>query len=64
MDQLNHWLNVMVNTQGNNVTDDKRKRTTIYHDLDSLAGTWTAEDAAAFNTATQPLEAIDPELWT
>lgn len=60
--QLNHWFNVMVNTQGNNVDDDKR--TTFYHDLDNLAGTWTAEDEAAFNTAIQPLEAIDPELWT
>lgn len=42
---------------------DKRKRTTFYHDLDSLAGTWTTEDETAFNTASQPLEAIDPELW-
>jgi len=42
---------------------DKRKRTTIYHDLDALAGTWTAEDEAAFTTAIQPLEAVDPDLW-
>jgi len=42
---------------------DKPKRTTTYHDLDSLAGTWTAEDEAAFTTATQALESIDPDLW-
>lgn len=42
---------------------DKRKRTAIYHDLDSLVGTWTAEDEAAFNTSIQSLETIDPELW-
>lgn len=55
----------MVKTQENNVSDDdKRRRTTIYHDLDNLAGTWTAEDEAIFTSAIQPLEAIDPELWT
>lgn len=43
---------------------DKHQRTMIYHDLDSLAGTWTAEEEDAFTTAIQPLEAIDPELWT
>lgn len=41
---------------------DKHKRTTIYHDLNSLAGTWTTEDEAAFSTAIPPLEAIDPDL--
>ena len=42
---------------------DKRKRTTVYHDLDALAGTWTAEEEADFNGAIQPLETIDQEIW-
>lgn len=42
---------------------DKRKRTAIYHDLDSLAGTWGAEDEAAFSTATQGIEVVDEDLW-
>lgn len=42
---------------------DKRKRTAVYHDLDSLAGTWCAEDEAAFSTATQGLEIVDEEMW-
>ena len=42
---------------------DKRKRTAAHHDLDSLAGTWSAEDEAAFSAATQGLETVDEGLW-
>ena len=42
---------------------DKRKRTAVYHDLDSLAGTWCAEDEAAFFTAAQGFEVVDEDLW-
>ena len=42
---------------------DKRKRTAVYHDLDILAGTWCAEDEAAFTTATQGFEVVDEDLW-
>jgi hypothetical protein len=42
---------------------DKRKRTIVHHDLDSLAGTWSEEDEDAFQAATRSLETIDEEMW-
>lgn len=35
----------------------------VYHDLDHLAGTWSAEDVKEFNENTQAFEQIDKELW-
>jgi len=35
----------------------------INHDLDSLAGTWSDEEAAAFDAATGAMRGIDAELW-
>lgn len=34
-----------------------------YHDLDRLAGTWSADEADAFRAATADFEQIDPALW-
>jgi hypothetical protein len=34
-----------------------------HHDLDALAGTWSQNEADAFNAAIAPLEQVDPELW-
>lgn len=34
-----------------------------YHDLDALAGTWSAEEAEEFQQAIADLEQIDPSLW-
>ena len=42
---------------------DKKKRCTEYSDLDSLAGTWSASDAAEFAQATAVFEKIDEEMW-
>ena len=42
---------------------DKKTRTALHHDLDGLAGTWSAEDEEAFRSAVKPLESIDKELW-
>jgi len=42
---------------------DKRKRTLVHHDLDTLAGTWSVEDESAFRNATRSLEAVDDEMW-
>lgn len=36
---------------------------TAYHDLDSLAGTWTEKEASDFDKNIQPFEKIDKELW-
>lgn len=35
----------------------------LHHDLDHLAGTWSAEDGAAFEAALAEQRRIDPELW-
>ena len=35
----------------------------IHHDLDALAGTWSEEEAAAFDAATAGMRHIDAELW-
>lgn len=41
----------------------KRSRLRRRCDLDALAGTWTGEEAAAFATAIEDTERIDPEMW-
>ena len=35
----------------------------VYHDLDSLKGTWSKADADAFDATIAPLSEIDPALW-
>lgn len=39
------------------------KKNRKYHDLDSLAGTWTAAEAAEFDASVNVFESVDPELW-
>ena len=34
-----------------------------HHDLDHLAGTWSENEAAAFETLLTKQRRIDPELW-
>jgi hypothetical protein len=34
-----------------------------YYDLDALAGTWSADEAAAFLHAVADFEHVDPVLW-
>lgn len=41
----------------------KKKSPVRYHDLDHLAGTWTKEEAAAFEVLIAEQRTIDPELW-
>ena len=41
----------------------KRPRLRRCNDLDTLAGTWTEEQAAAFYEALEDTEQIDPEMW-
>lgn len=35
----------------------------LHHDLDHLAGTWSDEEATAFEAALIEQRRIDPELW-
>jgi len=34
-----------------------------YHDLDHLVGTWTKQEAAAFDKIVKSFRTIDPDLW-
>jgi plasmid stability protein len=42
---------------------EKKKRTIVYNDLDHLAGTWSARDAAEFESATAVFEKVDEDMW-
>lgn len=39
-----------------------RKRQ-AFHDLDALAGTWSAPQVRAFERSTAPFSEVDPALW-
>jgi TRAP-type C4-dicarboxylate transport system substrate-binding protein len=41
----------------------EKKGTTLYHDLDTLAGSWTKQEAASFEKALGQQRAIDKDLW-
>ncbi len=41
----------------------QKKEQVRYHDLDHLAGSWTKEEAEAFDKITQSFRTIDPDLW-
>lgn len=34
-----------------------------HHDLDALAGSWSKEDAVAFENALKETERVDSEMW-
>jgi hypothetical protein len=36
----------------------------LHNDLDHLAGTWSEEEAAAFDAALSEQRRVDPELWS
>jgi hypothetical protein len=43
------------------VTGQERRRE--HHDLDHLFGTWTIEEAEAFDADLREQRRVDPELW-
>jgi plasmid stability protein len=45
------------------ISGSVRKPKKLYHDLDHLAGTWTAGEAKRFNQALAEQRKIDPEMW-
>jgi hypothetical protein len=42
---------------------EKKKRGAVYHDLDHLAGTWSDQDAAEFESTTAVFEKVDEDMW-
>lgn len=41
----------------------RKRRKVLHHDLDTLAGAWTAKEAAAFDKGAAEARRIEPELW-
>lgn len=41
----------------------RRGAATLHHDLDALAGSWTEEEARAFERTLREQRRVDPELW-
>jgi hypothetical protein len=41
----------------------QKARRQCHHDLDALAGTWSAEEAEAFRNAIADQDRVDPTLW-
>ena len=41
----------------------KSKKRVVHHDLDRFFGTWTKEEADAFDEALREQRQIDPEMW-
>jgi hypothetical protein len=41
----------------------QQSRRQRHHDLDTLAGTWSAEEADEFHQAIADLSHIDPSIW-
>lgn len=35
----------------------------VHHDLDALAGTWSARDEKSFSSAIKSLSEVDPGIW-
>ncbi|MFA7404349.1 MAG: hypothetical protein WC007_10160 [Pelobacteraceae bacterium] len=42
---------------------DKKKRSAVYNDLDSLAGTWSSQEGDDFLRATAVFEKVDEDMW-
>jgi hypothetical protein len=54
---------VLLRTLKESLGLEKRKRSAVYDDLDHLAGTWSAQDAAEFDSATAVFEKVDEDMW-
>lgn len=58
---VNRLIAGMLNAEGGAVP--AAKASAVHHDLDRLAGTWSAAEARAFDKATASFEQIDEDLW-
>jgi hypothetical protein len=41
----------------------RKRRRVLHHDLDTLAGSWTTKEAAAFDRSVAEGRRIEPDLW-
>ena len=50
--------------RGAGLTENREPADTVGTSLDAFIGIWSAEDEAELLRAIEPLEQIDPELWS
>ncbi|MCL4321656.1 MAG: hypothetical protein M0016_03980 [Deltaproteobacteria bacterium] len=55
------FISLVVKAAG--ISKEKKKKETIYHDLDSLSGLWTEDEAKIFEKNLASNRKIDKELW-
>ncbi|HET6267256.1 MAG TPA: hypothetical protein VFG11_06020 [Acidobacteriota bacterium] len=41
----------------------QKPKKVVHHDLDSLSGSWSKEEASEFDSNLSQQRLIDPELW-
>jgi hypothetical protein len=49
--------------EGTGIRPQGTIKKSLHHDLDALAGAWTAPEAEAFERALSGQRRIDPDLW-
>ena len=49
--------------EGTGIRDKRNGKKSLHHDLDSLAGSWTREEAEEFDKSLASQRTIDPDLW-
>ena len=49
--------------EGTGIRGKKNGRKSLHHDLDSLAGSWTKDEAEEFDKSLASQRTIDLELW-
>jgi plasmid stability protein len=54
---------VVISLLQDHLGESDRKPVRRYHDLDELAGSWSKQEAAAFERTLARQRGIDPEMW-
>jgi plasmid stability protein len=54
---------VVISLLQEHLGESEKRPVRRYHDLDELAGSWTKQEAEAFERALAKQRAIDPEMW-
>ena len=56
-------IRLLLRATGLRGPDGARGKRERHHDLDDLAGTWSAEEAAVFDGALAAQRRIEPDVW-
>src|SRR5690242_18899775 len=54
---------VVIGPLQDHLGESERKTVRRYHDLDDLSGSWTRQEAEAFDRALEKQRGIDSEMW-